>query len=493
MWILNRNTGKKIKWEAWDYQLKLLDFFLEYPELVIDKARQVGLTWLVCGYVVWMTLFGGAVNILLMSGNETKAWDLLFKCKYIWENLPDFLKLPLEHDSKGWLVFEKTDAQIKALASTERAGAGIDATLVVRDELREQEYGHQNFVAISPCIDGGGQLIDISTYDKYTPLDQNHFAQRVAKAMKGATKQEVQPYFEFYDGVEHAKLIFLGWKLRPTRKEGMSLGEWYDLEIIPKYSEQDREQEYPLTLEESLRPPITTSFFDVHASNDMLLQVCEPLEGIQEINTYNGMVKIYKKPLTGRRYVIFTDPSDGIVDPFASVVVDDATGEWVAVAHGKLKADQAGKVHDSLVRYYNDAYNSGEGNASSGGKFTQTLEQLKTPNIALRRDTRGNLIKDKGGVPIKGWVTTPEHRKMMLNDYEEAVRQRTITIHYRPAIDELRYFIRDDSGKLRASTGHDDFVMAGAGANAIRKYAPTVTGIKIRTFMPDKRGHYGNS
>lgn len=491
-WILNRNTGKKIKWEAWDYQLRLLDLFLVYPELVIDKARQLGITWLLSAYGLWVALFRDGANVMFMSGNESKAWEMLAKSRHILGSLPDFLQLPLKHDGRGWLSFQGSASEMRAISTTDRSGAGTDATLVIRDELREHEMGHENFVAISPCIDGGGQLIDLSTYDKYTPYDKNHFAQRVDKGKKGAPKQMLMEHMEFYDGIEHAKLVFLGWRLRPTRMENLTLDEWYEREVIPKYSPQDREQEYPLTLEESISPPITTSFFDVVAVNNHLLQVYESLAEVSDINTFNGVIKIWKKPIMGERYVVFSDPSDGIGDPFVTIV-QDSKGEWVSIATGMEKADIAAEKHDILVRYYNNAPNTCEVNASSGGKFMQTLEKLETPNIAWRRDGRGDFIKDKHGAFIHGWYTSPEMRKIMLDDYEQAIRLNLVCIHYREAVEQHRRFIRDDSGKLRASTGHDDFVMAGAGVWQLQKYAPAVGGIKIRTFKPDKRGNYGNN
>ena len=483
-WILNRNTARKVKWEDWGYQLELLEHFLLYPELVICKARQLGITWLLAGYAVWKALFSDGAKILIMSGNEDKAWDVKSKCLYIWKNLPEFLQVPLIHEGRGWMDFEN-GSEIRAIPSTERAGAGTDATLVIRDELREHPCGHQNFVAISPCIDSGGQIIDLSTYDKYTPLDKNHFAQRVEKAMTGSTKVMSESGIEFYDGIEHAKLIFVGWKLRPVRSEGLTLEEWWDREIVPKYTPQDREQEYPETLEEAIRPPVTTAYFDVQSLNDMLYHVSEPLD-VREINTYNGSIQIWKKPLIGRDYIVFTDPSDGY-DPFASVVMDGNTSEWVAIATGKMKADEVARVHDELVRYYNDAFNDGETNARAGGKFIKTLQDLDTPNMAPRRDTSGNIVKGKGGEILYGWYTTPEHRKIMLDDYEPAIRTGQVAIHYRPAIDQHRYFIKDDQGKLRASTGHDDFVMAGAGAWNLQKYLPSSQAIKIRTFIPGRR------
>lgn len=476
VFILTRtNPPRKTKWQEWDYLVELTKLFSEHPEIVICKARQLGISWLLAAYGLWKALFNQGANILLMSGNESKAWDLLSKCRFIYDNLPDFMRPKLLHAGMGWLALEN-NSEIKAIASTERAGAGTDATLVIRDELREHPCGHENYVAISPCIDSGGQLVDLSTYDKYTPFDKNHFAQRVEKGKKGAERHNIIDGMEFYDGVEHSKLVFLGWKLRPVRMESLTLEQWWEREVLPKYSPQDREQEYPASLDEALRPPETTSFFDVQSVNDMLLNVIPHLPDVREVNTRNGMVKIWSKPVTGTKYCIYSDPSDGMEDPFVIVVMEKNTGEWVAIARGFVKADVAAEIHDSLVRYYNDAYNSYEANAQSGGKFGMTLDKLDTPHQAPRRDPKGKIILVKG-VSVRGiFIAGSEFKRLMLDDYEEAIRANLIRVHDREAINEHRAFIKDDNGRLRASSGHDDYVTAGAGAWYLQKYIPMVKG-----------------
>ena len=72
-WILNRNTGQRVKWEPWDFQLDLLSNFLSHPEIVILKARQLGVSWLVAGYALWTVLFSAGAKVLMLSQGEEEA------------------------------------------------------------------------------------------------------------------------------------------------------------------------------------------------------------------------------------------------------------------------------------------------------------------------------------------------------------------------------------------------------------------------------------
>lgn len=433
-----------------------------YNEVVIPKARQLGVSWLLSGYGLWKVLFWEGAKGLYISQRENEAWEMIAKSRFILEHLPAFLQVQQKHpDNRALIDFKTHDSLIEALPSTEKAGRSADATFVIRDELATHPYGAENFAAIGPTIDAGGQLIDLGTIDK---LDlNNHLTDRINKILSGES---------------NAYLIDLAnWRLRPTRQDGMSLDEWFELRVKSKYSALQREQEYPENLEEALKPAKTRAFFDAEAIEAMLADTMQPLQDGYDVDTHNGLVKVFKPPAIGRKYCIFTDPSDGKDDPFATIVMDRQTFEWVATAHGKVTADMCAKIHDELVRAYNNAFNSYELNASAGGKFQQTIQDLQTPNQAP-------FIKPDGSVDRKktGWWTSGQTKRKMIWGLEEAVRKRLIINHDKDATIELQGFIIPEGEEPRASGGlHDDYVMAGGGVWQIRKYMP-MGGVKLRSY-----------
>ncbi len=486
--IQDRNTAQVVKWQPWQYQLDLLTLFQIYPEIVIAKARQLGITWLVTGYGLWKALFSPSAKILYMSAKEDLAWQLVSKSSFIRDNLPPYLRRPSMHTGKAYVDFAGNSSEIQALASVAGAGRGTDATLIVRDELRDHPEGKANFLAVSPAIDAGGQLIDLSTYNKYDL--ENHFSERVASFLTESTRIDYKSGIVVFekqrvvgDKIRKSCLVFLGWNIRPIREQGLTNDEWFQLKVIPRYSESDREQEYPLTIEEMLRQPKTRQFFDIDALNEIeLLGRPAPLSKVDDIDTRNGIIKIWVKPIVGRKYICFTDPSNGIEDPFASVVIDWQTGEQVAGAGAKITAKDVAVIHDSLVRYYNNAFNTGETNAQAGGAFIDAIKDLNTPNLAPRRSPDGKIIPGK-----IGWYTTEPLKDRMLNDYREGIRKRLVIVHDKEALSQHRQFVQPEGEtKPRSVHGtHDDWIMAFAGAYYLKRLfvpqdAYKITSVKYR-------------
>lgn len=460
--------------------MDLLEVLQVYNDIVIIKARQLGFSWLLGAYAEWKIKFSEAGKALLLSQKEDDAWALLAKSKFIWEHCPDHLRTPLEHESQGWLHFWP-GGEIKALPSTEHAGRGTDATIVIRDELAQHPEAARNYDAIRPTIDAGGQLVDLSTINK---MDyESHFTERVERAYRGSTKRVLSSGLEVYTGGESgATLIFAGWRLRSVRQEGMTLDEWFERNVKPKYTPLVIEEQYPASLEQALKPSETKAFFDLKALEEMMYQVEQPKKDITELDTHNGLIRVYKKPSLNRHYAVFTDPSSGDEDPFVTIVMDVATGEWVCTATGNIPPQEVAKIHDQLVRAYNKAYNTGEVNAQAGGIFIETLTSCETPNMAPRRNNDGKIIFGK-----KGWLTVPVMRDRVLDDYANAIRLQLVTIHDRDAINQHKYFVNvkrmvggNEKSRAQATKGkHDDWVMAGAGVWAISKFAPKAEGLVV--------------
>ena len=386
-----------------------------------------------------------------MSQGEGEAWDLIAKCRFIYQHL-DIPKPKAGHESRSLLDFPINNSEIKALPSTKEAGRSTDATIVVRDELETHEYARENFRAIGPTVDAGGQLIELSTIDK-TKTD-SHFQERY----KGARS-----------GENNAFPVFLGWRLRPVRDEGMTLDEWFERVIKKKYSAWEIEQEYPETEAQALAPSKTRAFFDGTATDNMLMDcTIRPIDH-ELSDKYKQFVKIYKGKQTGRGYIAYTDPSDGKTDPHATVVLDGKTFEMVASSHGKCPADLNAQIHDDLCRYYG-AYNSFELNASAGGKFEQTIKDLNTPHQHQEK-------KDRIGI-----YTTQTSKRTMLWGLEEAVRHNLIIVHNKDCVEEMKHFILPEGSDPQPMRGwHDDWVMALAGAWYIRRKLP-MGELKVSSF-----------
>jgi len=440
-----------VKWESWDYQLDLLNVLLTKSKIVIPKARQLGISWLLAGYCLWKAIFSEGAKILFLSQGEEEAWDLLAKSKFILRHLPNFLRMPEKHpDNKAIVDFVDSDSIIKALPSTEKAGRSTDATIVVRDELAKHPYGRQNFGAISPTIDAGGQLIDLSTIDKEDI--NNHFTERVLYAQQPDTNVHL--------------VDLCNWRLRPVRVGGMALDEWFDKYVrTAGYTKTQLEAEYPNSLDEALSAPKETCRFDVDAIDALRADCTSPLK-IER----NGLVKIYKEAVAGRKYCFAIDCSEGDYDPSTGMIAD-IYGEKVAEYHGKIKLDEQAIIAYDFYERYHKPYTAVERNGSG----LTLIEKLK--GLGLDNWHYYDKQKQKEGWWTGGGKHGSGNRPVMIIDLAEAIRLGQIKEPNENAINEFRSFIRTErkpEGEARRGT-HDDYVIAWAIFLQIRKRIPSGT------------------
>jgi len=180
------------------------------PHLIIEKSRQMYITWIMSAYITWMMLFKEGSQILVTSEKAAKidkAGDmntLLGRVDYIVKYLPTWLQ-PATDDYVNSLLhrgIKSINTMIVGDAGTEPGRAG-SYDLTIADEFAFQSFTHLKFAsmieATKKCI------VLISTpngkHNKFYEL------QKIAKENKNSN-------FE---------VITLHWSLRRSK-------EWYELQ-----------------------------------------------------------------------------------------------------------------------------------------------------------------------------------------------------------------------------------------------------------------------
>jgi len=435
-----------IKFQSWPHLTSLLDDFLNHRLLIIGKARQIGITWLLAFYSVWKAKFFENVRVLVFSQGESEAHDVIGKCKFIDDNLPDWMRELRNPDSAGVIGFPATNSEIKAFPSTQKAGRSTDATLVITDEAEYHEYVDVNYTAVRPTISGGGQHIICSTANPLVTADKSFFKRMYIGAANGENGYHK---------------VFLPWHVRPDRDE-----EWLKEETRGMLAWQAA-AEYPSVEEDMLATLMTMPFFDNEILRVWLDNAPEPIK--YEPLARHPTVKVWKPPIVGRRYAVFTDPSDGKTDPHVIICKDVQTGEWVCTSHGKVKADYCAQIHHDVVKAYNDAWNSYEINAIAGGIMSQRLVDLNTPNQCKRLTPEGNLKNTETRV---GQFTGATAKKTQRDMLAQAILEQSIRIYDKDAMKELMAFYIPEGGDPTAPRGgHDDYISAGGGVEWIARHA----------------------
>ena len=140
-----------------EYQLDDLDAFLSERYVVILKARQLGITTLVCSFSLWRLLFQPGTRVLMLSKSQDAANDNLDKIRQMWRALPAWAaeRAPrLEKDADQRMVWAFPNGQKSTITSapiTETVGAGNTYDLVVLDELALNEYQAKAYSTTYPA------------------------------------------------------------------------------------------------------------------------------------------------------------------------------------------------------------------------------------------------------------------------------------------------------------------------------------------------------
>lgn len=151
-------------------------------------------------------------------------------------------------------------------------------------------------------------------------------------------------------------------------------------------------------------------------------------------------------------------------DFFAAHVLDNTTGEQVAVLHGKMDEDVFARQIYCLGMYYNEALVGVEVNYSTHP--VKELTRLQYPRQYTREqtDTYTGALKK-----AYGFNTNTATRPVIIAELVEAARDNLENIVDDATLAEMLSFAKNDKGRAEALPGkHDDLVMSLAIANHIR-------------------------
>ncbi len=259
-------AGGWLPFRLWPAQRTVAATLQQRRLVVMLKARQLGVSWLVTAYGLWLMLFHPAATVLLFSKRDTEAVHLLsFRLRGMHTRLPRWMQAKeLVVDNVHELRLSNGSA---ALAFPTTGGRSYTGTLAVVDEADYVCGGGGDLEdvldAVKPTIDAGGRLVLVSTVDKSAPGSAFKRIYEAAKAGEnGAVGNGYAP-------------VFLPWTARPDRTAA-----WYEgvkRDIWARSGSYDSlYAEYPATDVEALAPLSTDARFAAawcSAADDSLARV----------------------------------------------------------------------------------------------------------------------------------------------------------------------------------------------------------------------------
>ena len=436
VWILDPPPDGRghTQFEIWPYMDEAIPLLCQNRLVTWLKARQIGASWLLAAYALWVAQYQYGAKVVLISQGQEEAKKLLAKCRYIWVALPDALKRPMTLDNREMMCWG--DNQIEALPSTPKAGRSSNNTLVIMDEADYHDYLSDDYYGIKPTIDGnGGQLILVSTKN---PMSMSSL------------------FTTLYMGAPDNgfRAIFFPWGARPGRD-----ADW----LARKAKEYpDRwlfEKEYPETAQQALAPARSMLAFDLDALREMEGGVVMPVRTI-------GVARMFALPQVGHRYTAGSDTSHGVGGDYSvTTVIDCTTGRGVADVYSNVMApDEFTALSVDLLKRYGTPIWGIEDN-DWGILVVKRAQELGYGRLFYRKEGQAG-------------YHTGANRSELWGGLQEGVRDRAVAPLAAEGVGQFWKLIRNPNkgGRIEALEGaNDDYPMAMAIAWQLRHQATRLT------------------
>jgi hypothetical protein len=424
-YIYDATNRTWVPFHMWPAQARTAKTILNNLLTIVLKARQLGLTWLVLAFALWLMLFHPIATVLIFSKRDDEAVYLLGteRLRGMYRRLPDWMQaraVEVENDHE----FALSNGSI-ARAFPTSAGDSYTATLVIVDEADLVPNQSKLLDSVKPTIDGGGRMIMLSRADKDRPITE-------FKMMYKAAKAGNSPWAN----------VFLPWYARPTRDAA-----WYErqkADVLSRGESLDSlYAQYPATDTEALAANTANKRIPPH-----LIEQCYiPAAAIEPDGApvIPGLT-IYRPPAPGQQFVAGVDPAEGnpTSDDSAATWLDLVSGEEVASLAGKFQPSTLAAHVDQVSRYFNAAPVLVERN-NHGHAVLLWLGEFST----LTR------LDGTDGKP--GWQTNAVSKATAITATVDALAAKDLTLHNFVTVTQLQSI---DGSTLAAPEGqHDDQAM----------------------------------
>lgn len=466
--------------------------------LLVLKGRQQGFTTLITAYQLACTILNKNFQGFTVA-DEASNTEAIFqnKAKFPYDQLPEAIKPTEKFNNKRQLLFEKLNSSWQVDTATANMGRSRTVNFFHGSEcafwrdgiaLIQAGIGEaftKNCIKIYESTANGFNDFK-AMWDSGTNINCFYEWWRTPEYRLNIPPTERK---EFLSNLKESKeWIFdrLRW-FKNAKKLDLKQLYWYYNKYNNYIDKELIKQEYPCTPEEAflasgncvfdkeaiirriteLKPPVKQGYF-IYKYNGL------KITNIKWQDDVNGPIKIYKLPKKNYPYVLSGDTAGEGSDFFTSQVIDNTTGEQVAVYKDKVDEVEYTKQIYCLAKYYKDALVGIETNFSTYPQLE--LERLGYKNFYVRKveDTIPDVVKRSFG-----FKTTSLTRPIILGELKRIVKENIDKINDKDTLEEMLVFIKNDKGREEAQVGyHDDLVMALAIVYYIRDQQKTNVDVK---------------
>jgi len=430
-----------ILFDTYDFQDELLQDFNDYRFNVILKARQLGISTITAGYIVWLMLFHRDKSILVMATKFATAGNLVKKVKGVMRNLPEWLKIA-SIDVDNRTSFELSNGStIKAASTSGDAGRSEALSLLVLDEAAHIEGLEELWTGLYPTLSTGGRCIALSTPNGVG----NWFHKTCTDAEANAN---------------NFHLTTLSWDVHPDRDK-----EWFKKETKNMSKRQ---------IAQELQCNFNTSGETVIDPDDMtwlLSNVCEP----KYRTGFDRNFWIWEEFDPTCNYLMSVDVSRGDGADFSTFhIIKLETLEIIGEYQGKPTPDMFAVMLNQVGREFGNAMMVVENN-NIGYTVLDKLTEYAYPNVYYSIKSTHEYVEqhvaEHRTSAVAGFTTSMKTRPLIVAKLEEFIRNKLIKVYSSRTVNEFKTFIWRNGRPQAMKSYNDDLIMALAIACWVRDTA----------------------
>lgn len=159
-----KNPIKQFPWDK-PYIAPLFDKLQTERLLIVRKARRMLISWAIEIFNLWDAMFHIGRSIYVVADKEEKSDELVQRCKFVYNHIPDdVLPIKPRMESKYCRVsFPEIDSFVQGVAQGPDQLRQVTASRIFADEFAFWEQAEATYGAMRPTIEGGGQIVIVST------------------------------------------------------------------------------------------------------------------------------------------------------------------------------------------------------------------------------------------------------------------------------------------------------------------------------------------
>lgn len=425
VWIQHPTKGA-VKFELYPYQEKMIRSYMDNRYTIVLSARQTGKSVTSAAYLLWYAIFNFDKTVLIASNKNANAMEMIFRIRYMYEELPHWLKPGVLDD--GWnkhnIGFDNK-SRIVSTATSEDSGRGMSISLLFLDEFAFVAPGIQDefWTSISPTLSTGGSCIMTST--------PNGDANIYAELWRGAVVEAN----EF-----HA--IRVKWDEPPGRDEEFKQRE------IGQIGIRRWNQEYECQFLSSDALLLDSEWL---LREDVRLRNLLPKRIIKQVSFWSDI-----RP--GGTYLVGVDPSTGSGEDFSVITIYDfptlrQVGEWRS---NTMSTNGLYSVLKNILIYLESQrasiYFSVENNGVGEGVIALYEADENPPEIS-------EFISEEGA-NRRGLTTTSRSKLRACVNLKEMLEKGTMHLTSPMLLSELKAYVRNKGSYAAQAGSTDDCVSA---------------------------------